>query len=414
MTAHADAPDSFAYHRNLAAGRRGLVGRVATMRIKEGPLEFPAEIVSRLGADRLRGDELSDAMVEACFADKTVGRLRGWVEAGLDHGIDAVPDASPEVVAFFAHLTTEPAWLDWERVERGARIFRQYGVDAFYYFGVMSIDGYRRESIYKPLVLTGAYTGGSAFGRFLETCRFWTDVSEPGALRPGGAGRRTATLVRMMHSMIRHHVEKHDEWDGERLGRPLNQLDQLGTLLFSFLLTQHLTLLGYRATPDEVLDHMHFWRYVGYLLGVEPSFYPETMDDWYRLGFVLYTAGETADCDDSRRLSQSFLAAFAPTGSEPAVHQQEKLRECREVEEYAAYFALPSALRAAGIAPLRWRRLRPVRHLPGNVARGWGRRTSPDRAARLDREQRANRREWIDRHLAGRTPAFTPVDKLSR
>ncbi|MDT5356334.1 MAG: hypothetical protein QOJ56_4866, partial [Mycobacterium sp.] len=52
-----------------------------------------------------------------------------------------------------------------------------------------------------PLALTGAYTGGTAFGRFLETSRLWTDTTEPGAMRPGGVGRRSAVFVRILHSI---------------------------------------------------------------------------------------------------------------------------------------------------------------------------------------------------------------------
>jgi mpaB/rubber oxygenase-like protein len=98
-------------------------------------------------------------------------------------------------------------------VERDATAFRRYGVDAFYYFGLISLEGYRFEMIYKPLVLTGSYTGGTAFGRYLETCRFWLDTSEPGALRQGGQGRKTAVTIRLMHSMIRRRVGGHREWD---------------------------------------------------------------------------------------------------------------------------------------------------------------------------------------------------------
>ena len=126
----------------------------------------------------------------------------------LDDGIGSVVEAPPELVALFEHLDTEPVWLDWKRVERGARVLRRYGVDAFYYFGLISLDGYRTEMIYKPLVLTGTYTGGTAFGRYLETCRFWLDISEPDGLRPGGAGRKAAVTVRVMHSMIRRKVAR--------------------------------------------------------------------------------------------------------------------------------------------------------------------------------------------------------------
>src|SRR5258708_16009583 len=121
--------------------------------------------------------------------------------------------------------------------------------------------------ISKPLVLTGTYTGGTAFGRYLETCRFWLDSSEPGGLRPGAAGRKAAVSVRVMHSMIRRKVAAHPEWDADRLGVPLSQNSQMGPITLSFVINQHAKLIGYWPSDAEILDHMHLWRYIGYLNG---------------------------------------------------------------------------------------------------------------------------------------------------
>ncbi|HEY1974355.1 MAG TPA: hypothetical protein VGH89_40850, partial [Pseudonocardia sp.] len=210
-------PSSFRYFENRdgEVGHRlaGLLGRFVA-----GPLALPDEVATELGRDRDRADPLSDAYVRAAFERGLAKNVRRLVDQALDEGIESVPDAPPELVALFAQLDTEPEWLDWRRVERGAAVLRRYGVDAFYYFGLISLEGYRVEMIHKPLVLTGSYTGGTAFGRYLETCRFWLDTSEPGALRPGGTGRRVAVTVRVMHSLIRRAVVKHPEWDAERLG----------------------------------------------------------------------------------------------------------------------------------------------------------------------------------------------------
>ncbi|HEX4249878.1 MAG TPA: hypothetical protein VH008_18580, partial [Pseudonocardia sp.] len=207
-----EVPSSFRYFANRGSARSrqilGILGRFVS-----GPLALPDDVATELGRDRARADPLSDAFIEAAFDDGYVRDVRRLVDRALSDGIGSVPDAPAELVALFEHLDTEPDWLDWDRVERGAAVLRRYGVDAFYYWGLISLEGYRTELIHKPLVLTGTYTGGSAFGRYLETCRFWLDVSEPGALRAGGAGRRSAVTVRVMHSMIRRKVGRHPEWD---------------------------------------------------------------------------------------------------------------------------------------------------------------------------------------------------------
>lgn len=406
-------PESFSYYRNHG---RPEFRRVATaMRLlTRGRLELPAEVVAAFGRDRARADALSDDFVEACYADGTVRHVRKWVEAALRDGIDTVTEAPEGMQALFGHLDTEPEWLDWDRIERGARVFRRYGVDAFIYFGLVGIEGYNRESIYKPLVLTGAYTGGTTFNRYLETCRFWTDVSEPDALRQGGDGRRTAVLVRVMHSMIRHRIAPHPEWDTPRLGQPLNQLDQFGTIMLSFALNQHLKLTGYWPSDTDVLDHMHFWRYVGYLLGVEPSFYPETIQDLWRVTYLFYISSDPNDCPDSRRLQQSFIEAFAPKGTETDKRQREKRLEQRHVHEHTAFLLPATTLAAAEIASPGLRRWRPALRFAPNTARELARRAVPGLADRIDDQQRQARTAWLEQHLTGRRAAFTPVDKLTR
>ncbi|MEU2436009.1 oxygenase MpaB family protein [Streptomyces rubradiris] len=408
-----DIPSCFAYFRN----EPGPAGRAAAEKLGRfvtGSIKLPADTVRAMGGDRCRGDVLSDTFIEAAFADGYAGKVRKMVDQALAHGVGSVEDAPAELRALFHHLDTEPDWLDWNLVERGARVFRQYGSDAFLYFGVVTIGGYRREEIQKPLVLTGAYTGGSAFGRFLETCRFWTDVSEPDALRQGGAGRKTAVMVRIMHSMIRHTIAPHQEWDEKRFGVPLNQYDQFTTIMLSFLLSQHMKRLGYRITEEETLAHMHFWRYVGYLMGVEPAFYPETTEDWWRASYVLTLSSDPHDGADSRRLSQSFIDAFQPAPEDQGEQRAAKEREYRKVLGYAGFFVPAATLAVTGVPQaglLRWQPLtRFVPHLVTSTAR----RVVPGFAAALDLRRRQSRTAWLSHHTGGRPAAFAPVERLSR
>ena len=64
-----------------------------------------------------------------------------------------------------------------------------------------------------------------------------------GALDAGGAGIRSAQKVRLMHDAVRHLILEHG-WD-PALGLPINQEDQLGTLLtFSAVILDGLRKLG--------------------------------------------------------------------------------------------------------------------------------------------------------------------------
>jgi hypothetical protein len=280
----------------------------------KGDLDISDELATAWGRAMNTGDRLGDAYITAAFASPS-GRTRARqdVEQALGHGIESVQDPSPELVALFDQINTDPEWLDWNTVEHGAEVFRRYGKELYPYFGMITFSGYALESIAKPLALTGAYTGGSAFGRFLETCRLWTDTTEPAGMRPGGAGRRSAVFVRVLHSIIRHTLLPHPEWDRDRLGVPISQLGMFQTLMASsFAPGQQLKLLGYLPTDDDIAAMMHHWRYVGYLMGAEPPWYPETMIDAFQ-GQLLITLAEAPSVGkDSQELCRSFMDTYLP------------------------------------------------------------------------------------------------------
>ena len=113
---------------------------------------------------------------------------------------------------------------------------------------------YTESSIVKPLALTRGYAGDSALNRFMETARFWIDVSEPGGLDAGGPGRATAMRVRVMHVFIRRHIADHPEWRAEPWGVPISQSDALITPMSSSLtpgLAMHLMGIAPRAARSR-------------------------------------------------------------------------------------------------------------------------------------------------------------------
>src|SRR5258708_3986618 len=100
----------------------------------------------------------------------------------------------------------------------------------------------------------------------METARFWIDVSEPGGLAPGGAGRATAMRVRIMHVFLRRRLLAHPAWVLDAWGMPISQSDALITLMSSSLtpgLAMH--LMGYRTSLREIDAMLHCSRYITHL-----------------------------------------------------------------------------------------------------------------------------------------------------
>jgi hypothetical protein len=408
-------PECFSYFRAIGTPQ-GQAVKKRLERAAKTRLEVSDELASSFGRAMNTGDRLGDAYIAAAFA-KRGGRSRARkdVEQALAGGIESVQDPSPELVAMFAQINTDPDWVDWEKVEHGAEVFRRYGKELYPYFGMVTFNGYALETIAKPLALTGAYTGGSAFGRFLETCRLWTDTTEPGAMRPGGAGRRSAILVRILHSIIRNTLLPHAEWDRARLGMPISQFAMLGTLLLSsFAPGMQLKLIGYLPADDDIAAMMHHWRYVGYLMGAEAPWYPETVTEAFRAQLLISLAEPPSPSEDSRRLCNSFMDTFRPP--QDAVGLARVYGDLRYQAQlgHARFYLGKESFTSTGLPdPGLWR-LAPLARAVPNLTRETLRRTVPGVAGRIDQAHRRYRHEFLAKHLEGGEAKFTPVDTLTR
>src|SRR3981081_3722053 len=139
------------------------VGRAIKSRLErraKSRLDIPDKLATAWGRAMNTGDRLGDVYIAAAFATPSGrARARKDVEQALSHGIESVQEPSPELVALFQQVDTNPEWLDCNTVEHGAEVFRRYGKELYPFFGMITFSGYALESIAKPLALTGAYTG---------------------------------------------------------------------------------------------------------------------------------------------------------------------------------------------------------------------------------------------------------------
>jgi hypothetical protein len=407
-------PECFSYFQ-VADTEAGQSAKRQLERFAKSPLDIPDDLATAFGRAMNTGDQLGDAYITAAFASpERKSRARKDVEQALEGGIDSVDDPSPELVALFAQIDTDPEWVDWAKVEHGAEVFRRYK-ELYPYFGMVSFPGYTLESIAKPLALTGAYTGGSAFGRFLETCRLWTDTTEPGAMRPGGVGRRSAVFVRTLHSMIRHTLLPHPEWDRAKLGMPISQFGMFGTLLLSsFAPGQQLKLIGYRPTDGDIEAMMHHWRYVGYLMGVEAPWYPDTVTEGFLAQLLATLADTPKPSKDSDQLCRSFMDTYRPPADARGLRQVLGTLNYQAQLGHARFYLGKESFANTGLAdPGLWRYAPLARFVP-NFTRETLRRNVPGVAGWIDRTNRRARQAFLSSNLEGGEAKFKPVDKLTR
>ena len=356
-------------------------------------------------------DPLAEAFVAEVYGGHGRAAGRAMLEQALEHGVDAIPDAPESLRALFADIEDDPDWLDWEQVELGAKVVRRWGTSFFRFAGAVTLAAYAESSVAKPLAMTGAYAGGSTKHRFLETAAFWIAVSEPGGLRPGGAGRASALRVRIMHVFVRQRLLAHPEWRLGDWGVPISQADALLTLLGGSVVPGlGLRAMGYRTSAAEIRAAMHFWRYAGHIMGVRPRVHPDSIPEALQILFVAGLRGAGTAGEDGRHLCRSFVDAFTPAEGTPRLSRA--TLEDRLHRGFTRFF-LPGPVYRANRLPSAgpWA-LVPLLLSPAIFAAETLRRRLPVLEGVADSVARRSRQRWLDHHLPGRRAEYAPVETL--
>jgi hypothetical protein len=72
-------------------------------------------------------------------------------------------------------------------------------------------------------------------------------------------------------------------------GRPANQEDLLGTMLtFTTVVYDVFDATGVEYEPEQIEDHLHFWRVIAHLLGIAPEIVPVDRAEAARLQTMIW------------------------------------------------------------------------------------------------------------------------------
>jgi hypothetical protein len=350
------------------------------------------------------------------LADAAAAELAAWPrerrQLAVDAALSGETTAPAALVELVARASRVPDWVDWERVDRAGVLVRRAGVLGGITLGLRSlVFGYAAPDGNKPLALSGQLVE-RADRRLAETGRFVTDVTAPGALRPGQRGFATTLRVRLMHAQVRRLCDEEPRYVAARHGAPINQHDMVATiLLFSSVFVDGIQKLGVHVTPEEADDYQHLFAWVGHVIGVEEGLLPMTHAEAHRAEAFVRLTQRPPD-DDSRALVAALLAGparLAQTELEQRFAQQQmriSASLCRDLigDELADALAVPRS---------RWRRatrlLRPTMQTLERL-----RRLSPQLS---DKVNDWGARYWevtVGRGLAGRPAGFRMPEKLGR
>jgi hypothetical protein len=356
-------------------------------------------------------DPIAEAFVEDAYINGNSSHGRAMLDQALAHGIDSVPDAPASMIRLFEEFEKDPPWVDQDLVERGAFLFRRCGPSVFSFQGVGTLLAYTENPIVQPLSMTGKYAGDAALNRFMETARFWIDVSDPGGTRPGAPGRATAMRVRIMHVFLRQRITRHPQWNLAAWGKPISQAEATITLTaggYGTGLGMH--KLGYRSTTADTEALMHFWRYVGHLMGVQPRWYPADLREAGQLMTLYFAKRAFGAREDGRELIESYPRAFTP---KPGMGLRKAIRDqfnYRMQLGYTRYF-LPGRFYRCYDMPNPWPwALIPPLQIPINLAVDLMAHRSARIARIQDRFARWRRNAWFRNEMGNRDAHFKAAE----
>jgi hypothetical protein len=238
--------------------------------------------VEDLRSLRRVGDPGADEVVHAQVDELSPSEARR-VLAALTGTLRRLDD-SGAAAAWVNDVEIAPSWIDGAMVAQGQEVFRAWSLDIvtslfcaslpFAYAAAQGVEVLERISqLADP---------DTVARRIAETGQMLLQISEPGALTPGGHGYRSVRTVRLLHAVIRARLtaggaangagnrdRTGEGWDSDILGVPVNQEDLLATLLsFTSVVFRALDHMGIPLGLADQEPYLQLWANVGNLLGI--------------------------------------------------------------------------------------------------------------------------------------------------
>lgn len=255
------------------------VSKIQNSRYKQYALRAQSD-PARMEAMRnytMTGDRVADAYA-ALIPEYGFRTLVTLLDEACDRGIEAVPNAPDELVAFIRSMEATPDWVDMSLVEEGARQERIpiATISPFAIRGAF-VATFMNKYTALPMTMTGTLSDSKSARRVFETASFFTATVMPGALNRFSTGFKAAAKVRLMHSMVRYNIMRTGKWDVATYGIPIPQVDQMPAgLIGVFLLSFKILGKGRTSFTPAERARVELSRYRCFLLGLPQELLGET------------------------------------------------------------------------------------------------------------------------------------------
>jgi hypothetical protein len=168
------------------------------------------------------------------------------------------------------------------------------------------------------------------------------EVFKPGAFTSQDEAFLTCAKVRLIHAYSRYFIRKYAlDWSPE-YGEPINQEDLLGTnLAFSHLVLRGMTKLGMSPSAKEHQAVLRYWKWIGALMGIEPSLWPNTAKEAFELDRLIRKR-QLKPSDAGKKLTKALLEFYQKNIPDSFLTSQ--------LEALLSYFLGKEASKAVGIS----------------------------------------------------------------
>lgn len=279
----------------------------------------------------ITGDPAMDLIAK--WMMKNPKQHRHYFEIALYQGLEHLPEAIPELTVFIDSISETPKWLEPERLGRALEFTHRLGINNGFILRDLSLmAGYLFPGFNQPLMMTGALNK-QAGTRLAETTKWWIDITEEHGLQRFNAGFTSTIYVRFIHALVRFHLKNNKDWDNEQWGLPINQYDLAMTnLAFSSVVLIGIRVLGIFPTATESADFLHFWRYIGWLMGVDEKWLIQHESEGWRLLYWMQFTHPQSDA--------SSFALGNSLSKEPFERQYKYLRPLQQKLAYRQHLEL--------------------------------------------------------------------------
>ncbi|MHA7128805.1 oxygenase MpaB family protein [Algoriphagus namhaensis] len=273
----------------------------------------------------------------------------------------ALPDDLPESVAeFFRFYRQKEEEVPIETLAAGKSFFTKRGDIYLAMLGFYSLPYCYAFADGAQVLIRSQRIISNIGERLGETGSFLMALFDPKAFSESQEAYLVCAKVRLIHAFSRLFIFRFaKDWD-PAFGKPVNQEDMIGTnLAFSLLVLRGMRKIGQEASQAEIQTILAYWKWVGELMGLEVSYWPETSKEAFELE-KLIRKRHLRPSQAGQKLTKALIRYYEGTIPDPVLGKQ--------AETIVSFFVGEEASRAIGISqglPLQGNLLGAVLRLSG-------------------------------------------------